>query len=339
MPVDLFQPNFPEDQLDSNFKLISSVDYFDSAKGIINEIFNSWDGFDGHFVSEFQTTSFNARLWELYLFSAFKSLGFKVERCLEGRPDFCLKKDNKELYVEAVITNPVSGEDDFIPSTFDKEGEEVFFLKMRSSLLKKLKKKYWELQWVKGRPLVLAICPFHSSNALNVTDFEVRKYLYGVSIEKKIENGNVSVNESRVESHLIGEKKLSNYFDIPLVSNISGVIFSNEGTIGKFMRMGYQAGFGNEILTFYYSGSCHDYNPKSTGVRQFMFEIKRDEAPFVDEWKYGLTLFHNQNAQNPIGYELLDNITQGKYESNGGFFAKHINFHPYNAKNLRNVIA
>lgn len=340
MPTDIFKPLFEPNQLDSNFKLVSEADYYDSSRGVINEVFNSWEGFDNHFISEFQTTGFNARLWELYLYITFKSLGFDVQRCPEGRPDFFLQKGKRKIYVEAVTTNPAIEDDDFIPSSFDKEDSNIFFLKLRSTLLKKLKKKYWDLEWVKNNPFVLALSPFHSSQALNVTDFEVRKYLYGVTIDKEIINEEVKTTERRDEIHHIGEKKLSNFYDIPLTSNISGILYSNSGTMGKFMRMGYQAGYGKDIISFFYSGSCHNYDPKSIGIAQFMQQVKRGGAviDFKDEWRFGLSLFHNQNATVPIGYEIFDDITQVKYELDGGLFSKHIFFHPYNAKNLRNVL-
>jgi hypothetical protein len=339
MPTNLFEPLFDEAELDSNFKHIVSNDYYECAKGIINEIFNSWGGIDHHFISEFQTSGFSARLWELYLFTTFRSLKFDIEKCPEGRPDFLLKKNGMKIYVEAVTSNPAIDDNKFIPTTFDKEDTDTFFLKLRSTLLKKIKKKYWDLEWVNGCPLVFAVSPFHSSQALNVTDFEVRKYLYGVVIDKKKHNGIVEITETKSNLNYIGDKRLSNFYDIPLTSNISGILYSNSGTIGKFSRMGYQAGYGETISSFFYSGSCHDYSADSLGIQQFMFQLARGkEMDFVDQWKYGLSLFHNHKATYPIGYDFFDQLTQVKYTEEEGLFSKHIEFHPYNAKNLRNVI-
>lgn len=338
MPTDIFLPRFDNNKLDSNFDFILNYDAFAGAREFINAIFNSWDGFDEHFISEFQTTGFNSRLWELYLYATFKSLGFEVMRCTEGRPDFLIRKDNQEIFIEAVTTNPTIDKDDFIPNAFDKEGIDVFFLKLRSTLLKKLKKKYWELPWVAGKPFILAIAPFHSSEALNVTDFEVRKYLYGVTIDKKQDNGRLIIDETRIEIHEIGDKRLSNFFDIPLTSNISGILYSNTGTMGKFSRMAYQEGYGSDESLFVYSGSCHDSRSDSTGIGQFIVDIARGGSKdFTDEWRFGLSLFHNHKAINPIGYEILDQLTQVKYGNDDGLFTNHIFFHPYNAKNLRAV--
>jgi hypothetical protein len=339
MPVDLFEPLFDEGELDANFRHIINNDYYESAKGIINEIFNSWGGIDHHFVSEFQTSGFSARLWELYLYITFKSLKYDIEKCPEGRPDFLLKKNGIKVYVEAVTSNPSLEDEKFIQTTFAKEDTDTFFLKLRTTLLKKIKKKYWELDWVNGHPLVFAVSPFHSSQALNVTDFEVRKYLYGVVIDKRIINKKIEITETKSNTNFVRDKRLSNFFDIPLTSNISGILYSNSGTIGKFTRMGYQAGYGDPILSFFYSGSCHDDNINSLGIQQFMFQLKRaNKIDFVDQWKYGLSLFHNDKAIYSLGYDFFDQITQVKYTEKDGLLTKHIEFHPYNAKNLRNVI-
>lgn len=339
MPIDLFEPRFEVDKLDSNFRFIIESTYYDSARGVINEVFNSWDGFDNHYISEFQTTGFNSRLWELYLVASFKSLGFEIKKCLEGRPDFLIEKNGVSVFVEAVSTNPNIERDDFIPTSFDMESTEVFFLKFRSTLLKKLKKKYWELPWVQKKPLVLAISPFHSSQALNVTDFEVKKYLYGVTIEKEIVDGKLVITENRTDFHTIGERRLSNFYDIPLSVNISGILYSNSGTMGKFSRIGYQKGYGDHIHNFFYSGSCHHPEENSLGIRQFMFAINRTNGmDFTDEWRFGLSLFHNHKALDPIGYNLFEEVTQIKFNYEEGLFTRYTNFHPYNAKNLRTAI-
>jgi hypothetical protein len=111
-------------------------------------------------------------------------MGFNVNKPPENRPDFMLVKNGKTIFVEAVTTNPEAEKFDMISTSFEKEDEHLFFLKLRTILLKKIKKKYWELPWVSEHPFIIAIAPFHSSEALNVTDFEVRKYLYGVTINR-----------------------------------------------------------------------------------------------------------------------------------------------------------
>jgi hypothetical protein len=42
---------------------------------------------DGNFVEQFQTRGFDARIWELYLFAAFREMNYGIER-VHAVPDF-----------------------------------------------------------------------------------------------------------------------------------------------------------------------------------------------------------------------------------------------------------
>jgi hypothetical protein len=145
------------------------------------------------------------------------------------------------------------------------------------------------------------------------------------------------MDERRTEIHQVGEKRLSNFYDIPLTFNISAILYSNTGTVGKFSRIVYQRGYGDLIEAFFYSGSRQSHIPETLGIQQFMFKINRDaQDGFVDLWKYGLSLFHNHKAVHPLGYDLFDMITQAKYDAQEGLLTRYIDFHPFNGKNLRN---
>lgn len=61
--------------------------------------------FDGHFVREFQTSGFSARMWELYLWAALRSLHFDIDYGLALLPDFALDKDDQPLVVEATTVS------------------------------------------------------------------------------------------------------------------------------------------------------------------------------------------------------------------------------------------
>lgn len=337
----LFEIDKEQEKFDPNFLFLAQSNSHKSARESINEIFNSWNGFDHHFKQEFQTSNFNSRLWEIFLYATFKSLGFGVTRCPEGRPDFQLEKDGNIVFVEAVTSNPRDEEGTQLTlATFDTEPLEKTFTKIRSALTSKLNKKYWDLPWVKGNAFVIAISPFHSSEALNTVDFDMIKYLYGSTIDKTFnKDGNVVVNESKTSKIEFESKSFSVFFDLPRASEVSGVLFCNTGTIGKFSRMGFQRGYGvKENSAFFYSGSCWNEDPKSLGIRQFYVQIKPgsdSDREFVDEWRFGLSLFHNHNATNPLGFDFFSEITQGRYSQEEGFMRKMLSFHPYNAKNLR----
>jgi len=63
---------------------------------------------DPNFVEQLQTTGFDARLSELYLFTAFDAAGFDVGWEDEA-PDFVLAGHGHEWAVEATTANPSGG--------------------------------------------------------------------------------------------------------------------------------------------------------------------------------------------------------------------------------------
>ena len=67
-----------------------------------------YEDVDGNFVQQFQTTGFDARIWELYLFAAFVEMGFLIER-IHAVPDFNCRGLLGSLAVEAVTVNPTQG--------------------------------------------------------------------------------------------------------------------------------------------------------------------------------------------------------------------------------------
>lgn len=97
---DPFHPVVAEDRLDPRFKQVTEAPGYAPARATIREWFATMGGRDPNFLEQFQTTGFDARLSELYLFAAFKSAGFDVN--WEGdAPDFLLKGHGYEWAVEA----------------------------------------------------------------------------------------------------------------------------------------------------------------------------------------------------------------------------------------------
>jgi hypothetical protein len=57
---------------------------YSPARELIEAMMCFYDDTDGNFVEQFQTTAFDARIWELYIFAAFTELGYAhtlKERC------------------------------------------------------------------------------------------------------------------------------------------------------------------------------------------------------------------------------------------------------------------
>ena len=68
--VDLFGLQAPEENLHSAFRLLRSADHWTPARAIMSEMMRHFVDVDGNFVQQFQTTAFDSRIWELYLYAA-----------------------------------------------------------------------------------------------------------------------------------------------------------------------------------------------------------------------------------------------------------------------------
>lgn len=65
-----------------------------------------YEDIDGNFIEQLQTTGFDTRIWELYLFAALTEMGYTFDRT-HNAPDFmCHGLDGTEMCIEAVTVNP-----------------------------------------------------------------------------------------------------------------------------------------------------------------------------------------------------------------------------------------
>lgn len=67
------------------------------------------DDVDGNFVEQFLPTGLDQRMWELYLFAAFKGAGLDVSRPAPA-PDFLVTGPGVRYAVEAVTANSDDGD-------------------------------------------------------------------------------------------------------------------------------------------------------------------------------------------------------------------------------------
>ena len=141
------------------------------ARAVVREIGPWLAPSDPHFVEEFQFHQFDQRLWELYLWAAFRELGFDVKQ-LES-PDFMCSAPGIAFTVEATTVAPSrAGPLAAHPNPKTREEMKAFLadympMKFGSSLMSKLAKTdaqgrhYWEREETKDKPFVLAVADFH----------------------------------------------------------------------------------------------------------------------------------------------------------------------------------
>jgi hypothetical protein len=138
------------------------------ARRVVENMMPFFQDVDGNFIQQFQTTAFDARVWELYLFGALTERKVVFDRTFTA-PDYLCDFFGYQFFVEATIANPTTKNGIVVepdPISMDKERLKSYFtdympIKWGSALWTKLNKRYWELPHVVGKPIVLAVQDFH----------------------------------------------------------------------------------------------------------------------------------------------------------------------------------
>ena len=304
--VDLFTPVASNEKLHPMFKFIAEGDHWIPARSIMTEMMRHFTDVDGNFVEQFQTTGFDSRAWELYLYAALLELGLFVEKPVPA-PDFMVSSGRKKVFIEAMTVNPTGNvplpKPEDVPA--ERSPEEVRELlkskvpiKFASSLWSKLTRKnpYWEMEDVAGHPLVFAIADFHEKQAMTWTSTALINYLYGVSHDfLHDEAGQLIITPVKLETHEYEGKQIpSGFFLQDKAENISAVLFSASGTMSKFNRMGRLAGFGLPEQHMFRSGFRHRHDDNAALPATFFHEVKQGEV--TETWAEGLSMFHNPRA-------------------------------------------
>lgn len=318
--VDLFNTKLPVNQQHPAFHMLCSRPHWVPARAIMSEMMRHFIDVDGNFVEQFQTTAFDSRIWELYLYAALLELGLFVNKEHEA-PDFEVSNGQSKVFIEAVIVGPSPNDPPLDPP---KDGipirrtldEIKHLLKTRvpirfgSALYSKLnrKNKYWDLEHVKGHPLVFAIADFHEDKSMTWTSPALLEYLYGVAHEFFFDDaGQLVITPMKIETHEYQGKVIpSGYFVQPGAENVSAVLFSSSGTISKFNRMGLLAGFGLPNQRIFRQGVKHRHDPNAALPAPFFHEVK--QGVVTETWAEGLSIFHNPNAKHPVDPDLFPGI-------------------------------
>lgn len=309
-PLDFFTPVVAQERLHLDLVKVADLESYSSARGIIEPMMHWYEDPDGNFVEQFQTTGFDARIWELYLFAAFSEMGYLIDRA-EAVPDFTCKGIGVEFCVEATTVNrSLEGALATYPPLDTEEGKLAFMrefmpLKYGSALYTKMKKKYWEKPNVKGKPFIFAIADFQGGPSMTLTRSGLHTYLYGYDYDwHKDDAGELHITPRKIEKHSWGTKEIpSGFFDQPGSENISAVVFNNSGTISKFLRMGMLAGFGSNRVILTRVGNAVDHDPNAPYPVDFMHVVNSPE--YSETWVEGFDVYHNPNALHPLQEWML----------------------------------
>jgi len=342
---DLFAILVKEEQISNKFKLLNEQPSQLAAKTVLQEIGYHYKDIDGNFVEQFQSKNgFDARFWELFLYCLFREEGFRFNRNSYA-PDYMIQKGDVEIAVEAVIISDTQNDNTNIPlpksekeinerqKKIDEKMIDIMPLKYGSALFSKLSKKYWELEHVKGKPLVIAIADFHEFMSMSWSQPALIDFLYGYRYNHEIDDsGNLKVIPVKVEKFTKpnGVEIEAGFFNQDEVRHFSAIMVSSTGTIGKFNRMGKQAGLGANETQLFRMGSNHDHNPNATNPKFFHYEVTTEGR---EKWNEGAAIFHNPNAFHPIDPNLFPSFAHHVFENK--FVKSYLpEFYPYNSMNI-----
>lgn len=310
MAIDLFADiGKPDSELHPQFVGTRDAAGYAPARHLIRALQQNFADPDGNFVQQFQTFGFDARTFEFFLSVMFAEAGHNLDRS-HGRPDFLIVKDGLTAAVEAVTANPPPTK---IIQPYQALGvaqpeaemmqtlEHILPIRLGSPLFSKLKKKYWELAHVEGRPLVLAIEDFHTSGSLSTSSTPLTNYLYGLGQRWwHDEAGNLVIEHNDVSTHKHGDKEIpSGFFRQEGAENISAVLFCNSGTIAKFNRMGHQGDYKTRGVRMLRWGICYRHDPNAVMPEPFVYEVGAP-GDHVETWSEGTVLIHNPGAVHPL---------------------------------------
>lgn len=308
----ILEPKVPPERLHPHFLMLKDGEGYSPAKGIIQEIASVFVDLDGNFIEQFQTTGFDARLWELYLYAYLHEALFIIEE--ETPPDFTCVKGPVPIHIECATVGPNPEFDVDVPPRSPEEAETLLTdympIKFGSVLYSKLSKEYWKLPHVQNHPLIFAVHDFHINDSMIWSSPAMYTYLYGMrwrSTPFWDAKGNPLVVAEKVDQHAYGGKTIpSGFFFQEKSEYVSAVLFSNSGTISKFNRMGKLAGFGSPRVKMIRSGTCHDHSPGARGPANFAVEIEPEG--YEETWAQGLSMYHNPNAEHPVDADLFPTI-------------------------------
>jgi hypothetical protein len=295
---------------------------WEPARAVLRDLFREFPDPDGNFVEQFQTSGFDARIFEIYLFAVFRESGFTIDRS-NPRLDFLIGKDGHFLGVEAVTANPPSSGAlrPYVSQPKERNADEMRTylqnevpIRMGSPLFSKLQKKYWQLEHLKGRPFVLAIESFHDAGSLAISSTPLTQYLFGLGYHwYHNDKGELIISTSLIDVHRLGAKEIpSGFFNQPEVENISAVLFSNSGTAPKFNRMGQEGSHRSDAVRMIRYGSCYRHDPNSDKPSGFVYEVGDGET--TEKWSEAAVLIHNPHALHPLPPGLLGASAEERLE-------------------------
>lgn len=323
-PVDFFTPVVRLERLNKDFATLCSNEGYSPALDLIKPMMRWYEDADGNFVEQFQTTGFDTRLWELYIFAMLIEAGYAIGKA-DAIPDFVAQGLSGELCVEATSVNPSrDAKGDILPLPPLETEEQIkafqheyMPIRFAGPLTAKLAKQYWMRPNVEGRPLLFAIQDFHAPMAMIHSRSALPIYLYGMHWDAQYgADQKLVITPTKIESHQWGAKIVpSGFFSLPGSEHVSAVIANPSATISKFNRMGLIAGFGSNRVRMRRVGMAANLDSNAVGPKPFEHDI--NDPNYRETWMEGMDVYHNPNALHPLDPNLLPGAAHHRLSDDG----------------------
>jgi hypothetical protein len=327
-PTDFFTHIVAEERLNPIFRILSTEERYSPARELIEAMMRFYEDTDGNFVEQFQTTAFDARIWELYLFATFTELGYAPAPDLVI-PDFLFSGPSGSVGVEATSVNPPNAGNVKPPkdrAELIAYMEDYVPVKLARVLRRKLEKKkpYWEAAAMKDVPFIIAVQDFHSPGAMRMITSAMTEYVFGVrhSIDER------GRRIEWIDEHVWGNsREKSGFFRFSNAQNISAVIVNAHGTLPKFNRLGYLAEFGNRRVRMVRTGYARgERNSKNPMPEPFVHKVH--EPGYMETWVEGMVVLHNPHARIKLHPELIPGASHEFLRPDGRIMSLVPEFHP-----------
>ena len=330
----LLKPMVPKERMAGLLRLLISEDSYSPARGLIEALSPYFRDLDGNFIEQFQTTAFDARIFELYVFATLHELGYTFDQN-EAAPDYHCVSYGIDFFVEALTVQPtagavVMGPEEVLRESVESPEERIerFSIKLGSALFTKLQKQYWKRPHVVGRPLVFAIQNFSEPLAMMSSSTPLANYLYGWRhTVSRDTGGHLVITPMRICEHRYKSKVIpSGFFSLEGADNVSAVIFNPHATLPKFNRMGILAEFGSREVNLIRRGTWANHDPNASEGVPFAINVRDPE--YAETWVEGLNVYHNPRARFPIDEEWLPGAAHHFLQDDGQIMSHTPEFFP-----------
>jgi hypothetical protein len=333
-PIDFFAPVVPPDRLNPFFRILQEQPRYSPARELVAAMMRYFEDEDGNFIEQFQTAAFDARIWELYLYAVFTELGCAREPDIQA-PDFVLQGVRGRFVVEATTANPAQRNAPAAPANeeeFRNYLENYVPIKIGRALKNKLNRgnPYWEMPHVAGLPFVLAVQDFHAGGSMRTIVPAATEYVFGV--RHTLVEGRCRIDW--IDQHSFNaQREASGFFRLPNSEHVSAVIVNPQGTLAKFNRLGFIAGFGDRrVRMVRYGYRRNDHNLADPRPRPFRDEVHA--LGYRESWVDGMVVLHNPRALIPLDPELIPGATHEFLRPNGEIMSLMPECPPYIAQTI-----